>query len=195
MADLNQSYAKTAELLKAKKTAEAAEEYKAGLGSTVRKMYAEVASTTPARFTKLSSDDWSEWARTLFVQMRKTEDALNNGQNGTAAKGLTTLRDHIFQLHEKSQTQKSNDLIFIFNKKVNGFWIQGADLSAIRTNLDTTTSSAKATADPAAYAKAKAEWAKVADPILKDGKVGLFERGSLRKATRKFYDEYGTQLE
>jgi len=178
-----------------KKIGEAAQEYKIGFSPTIKKMYTELSSTAPARFVKINSEDWGDWIRQFYIKTSKTGTALTESNADEANKGLAGLREWVYTLHEKAGLKKSNDVIFAFNKMAASEKPADAELVKLAAELDKAGPSLDAKAKADAFAKAKAEWKTVADPILKDGKVAPAELAPLRKASEKFYKAFGVQFE
>lgn len=196
MTALSQSYIRVMTLMKDKKTDEAAQEFRTGMAATVRKLYSEAASAYPQRYSgKIAEDAWSEWSAQLYQKTRKAEDALKKGDAEAAAKLLPELREHVYALHEKTQTRKANDYIYAFYRKAEGDKVQIADLASLAAELDKAQPSLKAKSEAEAYGKAKAEWSGKVEPILKDGKIQRGEQKELQNASEKFYEAFGIQFE
>lgn len=193
MATMSGSYVKTLDLLGANKMEEATKEFQQGFVTTVKKLYSQAASTYPTRFAKM--DNWCNWAKQLYVLTREAEDALTGGKKAEALKKLAELREHFNGLHEKTQTQKSNDYIHGFRQKVESGKARVEELKALMAALDKAEPSAKAKAEAEAYAKAKAEWSKEVSAILESGKIKRGEIKPLRQSTEKLYREFGIQFE
>lgn len=192
---LSGCYVAIADLMGQQKVAEATQEYKTGFSPTTKKMFTELASTAPARFSKISSEDWGDWIRQFYIKARKTEESLNTSKTDEAVKGLTGLREAVSALHEKAGIKKVNDVIFVFNAKVAGEKPVDTELVKLAGELDKADLSLDAKAKGDAFAKAKAAWKTVADPILKDGKVEPAELAPLRQASEKFCKAFGIQFE
>ena len=110
MEDLSQSYERTLGLLDAKKQKEALAEFHNHFFFTVKKLYSEMATTCPEKFSK--SKDWCKWARDSYTLTVRTHQALQSGSSADALDQLDQIRQHFLALHEQTETCRSNDYIY-----------------------------------------------------------------------------------
>ena len=202
-AALTQSYAKTHDLLAQHKTAEAAQEFNAGVGATVRQMYSETSVLAPQRYAALDPDQWSSWMRRLYIQTRQAEKALAQPDQAAApaakqadpATSLTALREHFFALHEKTGKHEANDLIYAFYRQSLGGKPDAARLKQLADSLVQLPPPGKTPEQTARFEQAMKSWNARIEPILADGKITSDEAGQLRQAAGKLYRQYGIRLE
>jgi soluble cytochrome b562 len=193
MEDLSQSYERTLGLLDSKKKKEARLEFHDHFLVTVKRLYSEMATTSPEKFAK--AKDWRKWARDLYTLTVKTHQALQTGSIKEAGVQLGRLRELFYTLHEESDTRLSNDFIYIFHKEAETREPSPARLKEIRGALEKSAPSRKAAAEALTFQKARAQWASQVDQALKDGEVSPSRIRGLRKAALDFYRSFGIQFE
>lgn len=193
MKSLSDSYVKTLELLKANKSEEALQEFSQNFVTTVKKLFSETENTYPPKFSTFN--DWCTWVKQLYRLTVTTEKVLKKKEIENANKALLLIRDHFYNLHFETKTEKSNDYIYLINIKSNKDNIDVKDLKSILEKLEKAELSVKAKANEEDYKKAKSEWLSKVNELLGDNKVASDELASLRQVTEKFYNEFGIQFE
>jgi len=193
MQTLSDSYVKTLELLKANKSEEASQEFLQNFVTTVKKLFSETENMYPPKFSKIT--DWCSWVKQLYRLTLTTEKVLKKNEIENVNKALLLIRDHFYNLHFETKTEKSNDFIYLINIKSNKDDVDVKDLKSILKQLEKAELSAKAKANEEDYKKAKSEWLSKVNELLGDDKVASDELASLRQVTEKFYNEFGIQFE
>jgi len=196
MVALSKSYVKTVELLEAKKTVEAQQEFKTNFTPTVETAFTKVAKTSPPRFSKI--EDWSSWAQSLVTKTTKAGEALKPAAKPDAKASLAALenlRQHFYDLHKLAQTLNSADCIHAFRLELANPKMKVEELRKILAALEAAPAGMQAKAQAEDYAKAKAAWMAKATPILADGKVTPVEMPVLKQATAAFHKAFGMWFE
>jgi hypothetical protein len=196
MVTLSKSYVKTMDLLEAKKTAEAEQEFRANFTPTVETAFTKVAKTCPPRFSKI--EDWPSWAQSLVTKTTKAGEALKPAAKPdvkVSLAALENLRRHFYDLHKLTQTLNSADYIHAFRAELQNPKMKVEELRKILAALETAPAGVQAKAQAEDYAKAKAAWTAKVTPILADGKITPAEMPVLKQATATFYKAFGMWFE
>ena len=196
---LSDGFAATVDLLEAGVPKEALDAYRGKFLVTVKDLYSEASTTQPGRFEKI--EDWSAWARGLYVESVKTDKALaalpekGSADASASLAKLDSLRAQFVKLHQETGTQSSCDFIYALRMECKKDQPSAEALKKIQASLDKAPAAKKAAAKAAAYAAAKAEWDKAVTPLLAKGAIPADAVAGLREAAEKFYKAFGVQLE
>ena len=196
---LSEGYGQTVDRLEAGAPKEALDAYRGKFLVTVKDLYSEASTTQPGRFGKI--EDWSAWARGLYVESVKTDKALaalpekGSADAGASLAKLDSLRAQFAKLHEQTGTQTSCDFIYALRAECKKDQPSADALKKIQASLAKAPVSKKAAAKASEYAVAKAEWDKAVAPLLDKGAIPADSVAALRQAAEKFYKAFGVQLE
>lgn len=193
MASLSKSYGATLDSLDNRDQEKASKKFKGNFVPTVKKLYAESGKVYPLRFAKVN--DWCAWTKELYKLTHTTEKTLEDGQLRQARQQLDALRRHFHDLHAEAGTQKASDNIYAFLAELKQKRPDVVELEVIRAAVEKSELSDETGANPGGYKKHLAAWNQKASRILKDGKLGWFQRRRLRRATEKLYPKVGIQFE
>ena len=190
---MSKSYVATLDLLEDGEQAQAYEEFRLRFVPTVKRLYSEAAQVHPVRFTGI--DDWCAWSRKLYILAQKAQDAMEAGDFEEAELLLGDIRYHFYALHDQTNTRKANDTIFAFQRHLEGDALDAARLNALREEMATAAVPAAAGSRKDDFEAMRAKWTKKADGALSDDGIRRFRRRGLRKATERFYNDFGLLLE
>ena len=193
MKSLSDSYAKTLDLLKSNKSQEASQEFATNFVATVKKLFSEVENTYPPKFSKIN--DWCTWVKQLYRMTVTADKMLKKGDIENSMKMLSMLREHFYNLHMETKTEKTNDYIYAFYVGANKDTQDLKELKSIQEQLDKAELSVKAKSNEKDYKKAKSEWLSKVGELLKADTIASEALTSLRQVTEKFYNDFGIQFE
>lgn len=192
MKTMSTSYAKTQDLLTAKKQKEAIAEYSTNFLPTVRALYGKANATYPVRFAGVV--EWCGWVRNLYALSAKAGKSLPEIPE-EANKQLEALRQHFHNMHIEAKVLKSNDFIYAVRMELAKKKRSDIRIKALIAALDKAAPSMAVQAKAKDYAKAKAAYTIVADPILVDKVISPEELVAMKAATEKFYKAFGREFE
>lgn len=190
---MSKSYVATLDLLEDGEQAQAYEEFRLRFVPTVKRLYSEAARVHPVRFTGI--DDWCAWSRKLYVLAQKAQDTMEAGDFEEAKLLLGDIRYHFYALHDQTNTRKANDIIFAFQRYLEGDAPDAAQLDALREEMASAAVPAAAGSRKGEFEAMRAKWVKKADGALTNDGIRRFRRRGLRKATERFYEDFGLLLE
>jgi hypothetical protein len=193
MVGLSTSYAKTLDLLDNNKGKEAREEFRSQFVPTVKKVYTEAPQTYPPKFSKI--DDWCAWVKDFYIMTLKAEKALGSSNPAEARKLLAGIREHLYKLHQETETAAVNDFIFALMSATAKEKPSAQELKALRDKLEKAKLSVKAKSDGDAYVRACKAFLASMDKVLQDQAIDDAELAELRSATASMYRSYGVQFE
>jgi len=193
MKSLSDSYVKTLDLLKSNKSQEASQEFATNFVATVKKLFSEVENTYPPKFLRIN--DWCTWVKQLYRMTVTADKMLKKGDIENSMKMLSMLREHFYNLHVETKTEKTNDYIYAFYVSTNKDTQDLKELKSIQEQLDKAELSVKAKSNEEDYKKAKSEWLSKVNESLKADTIAPESLTSLRQVTEKFYNEFGIQFE
>jgi outer membrane protein assembly factor BamD (BamD/ComL family) len=194
------SFTKTRKLLEEDKVKEAAQEFRTGFATHMKKLYSEAAETPPKRYE--DDCDWNPKVKKLYIKTSKAQAALNKGDAEGAEKQLDAIRTFFYKLHTENKIRLTSDAIHAFMQEVNkaskdDSLTEGeiAALNKLISEIPKASPSRRAKAKTAEFKKDLSEWSTQVSTLLAQAPVATEQNGKLKEVTAAFYRKYGLDLE
>jgi hypothetical protein len=197
---MTESYIKVNDLLEKNDVEEAAQEFREGFATQVKKLYSESSDTPPERY----KDDcnWNAKIKELYVTTNKTQTALAKGDATSSGAGVGAIREFFFKLHTDNKMKLTNDAIYAFRREVDKLAekkaLAGSDLGTLK-KLKSAISDAKPSmrtkADGDSFRKNFQDWSARVDSLLAQSSLGPEQSDELKELSVSFYKKYGMDLE